>query len=144
MQLRWEIEDQDIARVKSLLSDMADDPFVKGRQRWNLAKDKGPVGRDDAWYAMVLSRITSQQRSGPNTPVGRFLITRPSPLALDKVLGADNPEVFIEETIRSFGGVRFSASCPIPRISPSSIPRNLRGSGGETARVAMSHPTLFS
>lgn len=110
MQLRWEIEDEDIARVQALLSEMADDPFVVGRTKRNLAKRKEPVSQADVWWAMVMSRVTTRQRSGPDAPVGRFLSTRPFPLALDDCREAPDPQGFIEATISSFGGLRFAPS----------------------------------
>lgn len=114
----------------------ADRHLADAAEKFDLLLMITPVNGEAAWHEFRRRRY--QHRPGfhyrplPADPVvlKRAVYRAPVERIEDPALA----QVFREK----------QAECPIPRISPSSIPRNLRGSGGETARVAMSHPTLFS
>lgn len=108
MRHEWIIEDHDIDRIRQLLREMSNDPFVVTRVKRNLADDKPPITEPAIWRAMVMARITSRQRSGPGTPVSRFLRTDPFPLSLDRCRHAGDLRDFIEEVITHAKGVRFA------------------------------------
>ena len=108
MEIEWRIDDDDIARVKALLDDQAGNPLVRKRQVRNLAKAKSPVDRHQFWFQMTGMRLTSVQRSGPNSHVARFIRTTPFPLAYDTLCGEASIERLIAREIRNAGGIRFA------------------------------------
>lgn len=81
MQLEWKIEPKDVQKVLALLKQQADNRFVLARKSRNLAAAKPPVDRNQFWFKMVAMRLTSVQRSGPNSAIGRFISRAPFPLA---------------------------------------------------------------
>lgn len=110
MNFNWEIEDGDIAKVQALLDTQRDDPFVRSRIERNLADKKALPTKEQVWWSFVACRVTSQQRSGPTSPVSRLLSVLPFPLDHDKVASQTDRQSFIEATIKANGGIRFSTA----------------------------------
>lgn len=73
MQFTWKIDQADIDRVKEILEEHGANPFVQGRMKRNLAATKPAVDRSEFWKQMVSMRMTSVQRSGPNSAVATYL-----------------------------------------------------------------------
>ena len=119
MKLTWQVEDEDVAKVKSFLDRYRDDPFVQARINRNLAAEKPTVTRSEVWWALVMCRMTSQQRSGPRSPVSRFLSAHPFPVSLDLCQGQEDVEGFIRGVLSAWGGLRFTTK------AASDIARNL-------------------
>lgn len=107
MQLEWKIEPKDVQQVLALLKRQADNRFVLARKSKNLAAAKPPVDRNQFWFLMVAMRLTSVQRSGPNSAIGRFISAAPFPLSYDAVCGRPHPEAFIADALSAAGGIRF-------------------------------------
>jgi hypothetical protein len=84
MELEWKISAKDATRVRNLVKQQKGSPLVQYRMRVNLAKVKAPVSRDTFWRALVGALLTSQQRSGPESSVSRFINTRPHPIETKK------------------------------------------------------------
>lgn len=55
---------------------------------------------------MISCLITTQQRSGPNSAVTRFISSKPFPLNYSKCKAPDDLQIVVEETITTFGGLR--------------------------------------
>ncbi|MEA2890353.1 MAG: hypothetical protein QOI05_1146 [Bradyrhizobium sp.] len=106
MQLNWQISGKDIARIKALIHQQADNPLVRYRVK-NLAKRKTQIRKEEFWRQMVGMRLTSIQKSGPNSHVAKFNRTRPFPLSYKILCGVKHPETFIASTLKNAGGIRF-------------------------------------
>ena len=109
MQFQWLIDDEDLKKVQAVLRRHEDDPFVVKRVEKNLATDKPAPSGSRIWWALVACRLTSQQRSGPKSPVFRFLTSVPFPLELPVVAAESDREIFIQRIIARSGGIRFSS-----------------------------------
>lgn len=110
MQFEWKVDAADIARVKSFVDSHAANPFVRVRVARNLAAAKPTVDRSEFWKQMVGMRMTSVQRSGPDSAVARFLRTIPFPLSYEGVgreIDGDARRDLISSTLRAHGGIRF-------------------------------------
>ena len=107
MRLDWHIEKPDIERVQSFIEKQKANPFVRARTARNLADEKPEVSKAEFWAQMVGMRLTSVQRSGPESHVARFLRTDPFPLDYDLVRNYDDVAAFISKTLRANGGIRF-------------------------------------
>jgi hypothetical protein len=69
LKLQWQVDAQDAARVKALVTAQAGSALVRARKEHNLAKRKPIVTKERFWRAMVAVRLTSQQKSGPESQV---------------------------------------------------------------------------
>lgn len=108
MERHWHIEDRDIARVKKVIKDQADNPRVVARQQKNLFPHKPAVRKAVFWSHMVRARLTTQNRVGPGSPVTTFAATTPFPLAYASLRSKRTMEHFIAETVRQAGIGKFN------------------------------------
>lgn len=103
---------RDIAIVRELIASQQGSSFFEMRKRRNVDRDRPPPTPERFWMALVGCLLTTQQRSGPGSPVNRFLCQVPFPLRLCECLRVADVERFALETIQGFGGIRFG-----PKIS---------------------------
>ena len=76
------------------------------RIRRNLARKKPSVSKSQFWQAMVAALLTTQQRSGPQSAVSRFINLRPFPLSYNVCLQKGTKSAFFQKTLSQFGGIR--------------------------------------
>jgi thermostable 8-oxoguanine DNA glycosylase len=107
MEIEWTIGSDDVTRIKALLRKQSNNALVQVRRVRNLADMKPQVDRQQFWFQMVCMRLTSVQRSGPNSYVARFMRATPFPLPYEAICGASEPEVFIAKALKKSGGIRF-------------------------------------
>jgi hypothetical protein len=107
MEIEWKISSDDVTRIKALLSKQSDNALSQVRRTRNLADIKPDVDREQFWFQMVCMRLTSIQRSGPNSYVARFTRTTPFPLTYEAICSEAEPERFIAKVLTSAGGIRF-------------------------------------
>lgn len=108
MRLLWEFDPEDIARVRAFYEEHCDNPFVKARIATNLRADKPPISKDEFWDRMAGCLLTTQQRSGPRSPVTMFLLTKPFPLNYSSCAKQDDLAEFARTVLTDFGGLRRS------------------------------------
>jgi N-glycosylase/DNA lyase len=110
MDIRWHITNDDMRRIRTLLEQQADDFLVLKRKKRNLAAKKPFTTKYKFWNQMVAARLTSVQRSGPNSHVTKFNKTRPFPLAHKTICARHNRQNFMAAILENFGGIRFPNS----------------------------------
>lgn len=110
MKIVWQFESADIAKVKSFFNEHAGNPFVQSRISTNLRVDKLPISKDNFWDRMVGCLLTTQQRSGPGSPVTKFLLTRSSPLDYKICTEQNDLAEFARKILSDFGGLRRSTT----------------------------------
>lgn len=106
MKLLWQIEDSDIQKVKVFYESQKSNAFVLNRIERNVKKVLPQFSKDLFWEAMISCLITTQQRSGPNSSVTKFICTKPFPLNYPKCSTCSELWNTVEETITVFGGLR--------------------------------------
>lgn len=106
MQIIWKVEPEDVARVHTFFQAYAADPYVQERRRRNLAATKPPLDKVAVWDALVGCLLTTQQRSGPQSAISRFMGKRPFPLGYDLCQRQENLEPWAYKTLTNFGGIR--------------------------------------
>jgi len=106
MKLIWQIEDSDIQKGKAFYEAQKNNAFVLNRIERNVKKVLPPFSNEMFWDAMISCLITTQQRSGPESSVTKFICTKPFPLNFSICKAADELQNTVEETITSFGGLR--------------------------------------
>jgi hypothetical protein len=112
MKLHWQIDETDVQRTKSLVDKHKDNWFVKQRATRNLNADKPKTGKADVWQQLVGCLLSTQQKSGPNRPVGRFISTIPFPLSYELCCNHNDLRAFSHELLTGFGGIRFTTKLP--------------------------------
>jgi hypothetical protein len=105
MKIIWQIDPADAVQVKDFLGQHRDNAFVRKRIETNLRAEKPPVTRETFWYTMVGCLLTTQQRSGPNSPISRFL-TEPFPLRYEVCAGHPDLASFARNALTEFRGIR--------------------------------------
>ncbi len=106
MEVEWQISDEDVRHVQELVRQQADNALVRERRAKNLSEDKPQVRKKQFWSQMVSMRLTSVQRSGPNSHVANFIRKKPFPLGYDAACGANRVETFVAKTLKDAGGIR--------------------------------------
>ncbi len=81
--------------------------FVVNRKLRNLNGKIPSRSRKDIWLTMAMCLFTTQQRSGPKSPISRFLLAEPFLLSLEECSKVNDIEKFIQQKIEEFGGIRF-------------------------------------
>jgi len=105
MKIIWQIDPEDVAQIKDFLERHRDSAFVRKRIENNLRAEKPSVTRDTFWYTMVGCLLTTQQRSGPNSPVSR-LLWGPFRLRYDVCAAQADLASFVRNVLTEFGGIR--------------------------------------
>ena len=106
MKLTWEIEPEDVQRVKSFLAAHKSSAFVQQRIDRNCRPNKPRVRKAAFWRQLVACLLTTQQRSGPGSAVSRFNNTKPFPLNYKLCLSQDDLRGFAFNVLTKFGGLR--------------------------------------
>jgi hypothetical protein len=106
MKLLWQIEDSDIQQARKFYEAQKNNAFVLNRIERNVKKVLPQFSEDLFWEAMISCLITTQQRSGPNSSVTKFICTKPFPLNYSKCKTCNDLQNTVEETITVFGGLR--------------------------------------
>lgn len=106
MEINWVITGNDIKRVQRFVNEH-DNPFVAGRIARNVKREGIVVDRNSILRCMIMCLITSQQRSGPNTPVSLFLRLNPFPVTFENISGAMDVVDFLRVTMQQNGLNRY-------------------------------------
>jgi len=106
MKLLWQVEDIDIQKVTSLYDKQKNNAFVQNRIERNIRNNLPPFSNELFWEAMISCLITTQQRSGPESAVTRFICTNPFLLNFPLCCSQSNLSEFVRSTITKFGGIR--------------------------------------
>lgn len=106
MDIRWQFSKRDIREVQELVRFHRKDFFVSHRIARNLRGNRPGLTPSRCWHALLMCLLTTQQRSGPDSPIQRVLTSRPFVLKLGIVKKKRNPSRFLAKTLRSYGGIR--------------------------------------
>lgn len=98
MNVIWNISQTDIDKIKTVIADN-DNAFLQARQLRNVNKQNIMINKDNIVKTMIMCLLTSQQRSGPNSEVGRFLRLDQFPITIEVLTKTNNVEGFIRQTL---------------------------------------------
>lgn len=129
MVTEWSIEERDLLAVQNLLEQVNGNLFVSSRIQDNVTGPPPQFSREEFWRVSLGCLLTSQQRSGPGSPVHRFLRRRPFMPAL-RTCSIQTVESTISEALTTFGGLRFA-----PTIARYAAVNFRRLEGGDWARI---------
>lgn len=107
MQIMWKINSDDIRKIQEFVNEQKNNPFVEDRRKRNIKGNRLETTKENVWRVLVGCLLTTQQRSGPHSNVGRLLQKKPFPLSYNNCLNAYNLEAFCSKTLSDFGGIRW-------------------------------------
>ena len=106
MQLAWRVTARDAAAIRKFVESRRHDPFVRRRIARNVRGERPALDVRRFWQGLLVGLLTTQQRSGPSSAVGRFLSMKPFPLSHGRCLHARNAEQLALRALRAHGGIR--------------------------------------
>lgn len=106
MQLTWQIEQEDVARVKDFYEKHKNSNFVATRIKRNIEGNFPKVTKEEFWIAMISCLLTTQQRSGPNSSITKFINHRPFLLEYELCKKSGDIQSLVEGVLTNFGGIR--------------------------------------
>lgn len=106
MRVEWKVSAADGKRLRRFVDELRDTPFVQARIQKNLTAVKPRVSRQKVWKIHLGCLLTTQQRSGPESPVGRFMRLRPFPLTYGRCRSDLRLDWRILRTLTDHGGIR--------------------------------------
>lgn len=106
MDLNWTITNDDISEIQEFVTTQADNAFVRQRIQTNLGPECPRFSREEFWKEVISCLLTTQQRSGPDSAVARFIRQQPFPLSYDNCRKATNLSQYVSDLLRDFGGIR--------------------------------------
>ena len=106
MTFNWEIDQSDIQKIKNAVRDN-DNQFLKRRIERNVEKKNISINKDKVFHSMIMCLLTSQQQSGPNSKVAKFLNQKPFPVTAELLERTANREEFIKQVFLRNGLTRF-------------------------------------
>lgn len=108
MKLLWQVEDNDVLKVKAFYDKYKDRAFVVRRRRVNVERNLPELTHDLFWNNMVSCLLTTQQRSGPTSAVAMFWSSQPFPLNYELCKQQQHLESFARSVLAGFRGIRRS------------------------------------
>lgn len=106
MNISWNITDKDIQNIKKVLIDN-ENPFLIKRRERNVHRQNIVINEDVIIKTMIACLLTSQQRSGPNSVVGRFLSKEPFPINFEIISKVDKIEDYLKQELKKNGLTRY-------------------------------------
>ncbi|QTE24223.1 8-oxoguanine DNA glycosylase [Polaribacter cellanae] len=106
MTFSWKIEKSDIQKIKNVVSEN-DNQFLKSRIERNVEKKNISISKDNVIHSMIMCLLTSQQRSGPNSQVAKFLNQKPFSITAELIERTENKEKSIKQIFLKNGLTRF-------------------------------------
>jgi thermostable 8-oxoguanine DNA glycosylase len=106
MTISWQISDSDIQKIKKVVKEN-NNQFVKIRIARNIEKKDIAITKNNIIHSMVMCLLTSQQRSGPNSLVSKFLSLKPFPLTEALIEKTESKERYIKAVFLKNGLTRF-------------------------------------
>jgi hypothetical protein len=105
VEINWAVRPQDVRAVQELVRSTSKSTFVAERVRRNVSGNGHRFSRDAFWRVMIGCLMTTQQRSGPDSAVARFLRAKPFPLSLSACSNS-GVRAAVQRKLSAFGGIR--------------------------------------
>jgi hypothetical protein len=112
MDIQWNINREDIQKVQDFLIKHKN-PFVEKVINRNVLRQNILLDRDSLIRNILMCLVTSQQKSGPNTPVGIFLNRNPFPVNYTLISKDKNIEALVKKILIQNGLTRYINKIPV-------------------------------
>jgi hypothetical protein len=105
--VEWRFSDEEINNLLEIVSDQEDNPFVRKRREQNVQQVEIDLTPEQFWNAHLAALLTSQQRSGPESHVSKFLKNEIQSVSLDRCRDAEDVSTFVSKALEAHGGIRY-------------------------------------
>lgn len=112
MKIHFTFEDKDLQAIQLIVGQNISHPFVMARIQRNVLGEPPDHSEGSMWQVLISCLLTTQQKSGPGSPISRFIDQQPFPLNLEKCRKIPDLEKYTYQALYEFGGIRFA-----PKIS---------------------------
>ena len=106
MKIIWDITNNDILRLQRFIRN-SNNYFIQKRKERNVEKINIKIDRESIIKTLIMCLLTSQQRSGPNTPIGKFFNLDPFPLTSELISRTKNLKEYTKQILIANGLKRF-------------------------------------
>jgi hypothetical protein len=106
MKISWNINESDIQKVKNVMKEN-ENFFLKNRRERNVEKNNIEINKNIIILNLMMCLLTSQQRSEPNSVVGKFLSLKPFPVTSELIAQSKNVESLIKQILQKNGLTRY-------------------------------------
>jgi len=93
--LKWEISDFELSKWQLFIAANKTNDFVLDREKRNISREVVDLSKNILWYVFVGCQVTTQQRSGKNSAVGKFLESKSNALNYEKCANSTDLENLI-------------------------------------------------
>jgi hypothetical protein len=107
----WELQDNDIIRLKVFMQKNTN-PFVARRILRNVNHVNLQLDKNSMLKTFAMCLLTTQQRSGPNSPISIFLRKEPFPLTIENIENVSDTEKFVRDVMQQNGLNRYKNRIP--------------------------------
>jgi hypothetical protein len=97
---------EDARRVQAFYERCAKSPLVLRRIKRNVDGDHPRATKAYIWSALLNCLLTTQQRSGPNSPISKFFRRKPFPLRYACCTATADLAELVRDELRTAGGIR--------------------------------------
>lgn len=106
MKINWEIEPKEIDAIQNFIQKNSG-PFVQARRSRNVERENVVINKNTVLKSIAMCLVTSQQRSGPDTPVARFLRLEPFPFTYSQLKAKDDVHGYVLAVLTQNGLKRY-------------------------------------
>ncbi|MBQ0769208.1 MAG: hypothetical protein KBT58_07945 [Bizionia sp.] len=103
MRLKWEINNDSLDKWREFVNANIANDFVKDRKSRNITRRKVDLSSERIWHVLVGCQVTTQQRSGPNSNVSKFLNSNSPALTYKTCLKHSDKKQFIYSELSNVG-----------------------------------------
>lgn len=105
--IHWEFHSHEIETLQAVIEEYQETTFVSKRISNNVEGSPPDISEGQVWDAHLTALLTSQQRSGPDSPVSQFIQNELGALSLEKCRETSDISQLVSSKLEDHGGVRF-------------------------------------
>ncbi len=110
MEITWQVSEEDVKFIQEFYQQhKSNNSVITERIRRNVNREGMIFSKEDFWKSLVTCLLTTQQRSGPNSAIVRFLQQAPFPLSYAICREESSLANYAGKELKNFGGIRRSS-----------------------------------
>jgi len=103
VKLTLEISEDDVEEVREFFSRFEASAAVRRTKRRNVDGVRPTIDLERFWSVLIMCLVTTQQRSGPDSVVARFLQQARPTLSLKQLRASGDANALVAQALQTFG-----------------------------------------